>query len=173
MGLSTLNQMKQLAELLIDKKIKIAVAESCTGGMLAQQCTSLNGSSRWFECGFVTYSNISKISLLGVKVEILNEYGAVSSQVAEQMALGALQHSEADVSISITGIAGPGGGTQDKPVGTVYIATAVNNEVKNQTAKAKLHVFEGDRRAVREQTATAAVADLIDRMIQPVDEFRG
>ena len=82
--------IEQLAERLIEKNLTLAVAESCTGGMLAQQCTSLNGSSKWFECGFVTYSNASKIRLLGVQANVLDEYGAVSSQVAEQMATGAI-----------------------------------------------------------------------------------
>ena len=168
-SLSKLNQIKQLAEQLIEKEFKLAVAESCTGGMLAQQCTSLSGSSKWFECGFVTYSNVSKIRLLEVEVEVLNEYGAVSSQVAEQMAKGVLHHSEADISVSITGIAGPGGGTEDKPVGTVYIATAV----KNQPAKAKLHVFVGDRHAIREQAAATAVIDLIDRITESVEQHIG
>jgi nicotinamide-nucleotide amidase len=156
--------IKQLANQLIEKKLKVAVAESCTGGMLAQQFTSLSGSSKWFECGFVTYSNASKIRLLGVEADVLNEYGAVSAQVAEQMAIGVLEHSDADISASITGIAGPGGGTEGKPVGTVYIATAVKNEIKNQPAKVGHHLFVGDRQAIREQTTDMAIAELIKRI---------
>lgn len=158
--------IEQLAEKLIANKLKLAVAESCTGGMLAQLCTSLSGSSKWFECGIVAYSNASKIRLLEVEAEVINEHGAVSSQVAEQMALGVLSHSEADISASITGIAGPGGGTEDKPVGTVYIATVV----KNQKAKAKIHLFAGDRQAIREQTTAMTVAELIERIIESADE---
>ncbi len=156
--------IKQLANQLIEKKLKVAVAESCTGGMLAQQFTSLSGSSKWFECGFVTYSNASKIRLLGVEADVLNEYGAVSAQVAEQMAIGVLEHSDADISASITGIAGPGGGTEGKPVGTVYIATAVKNEIKNQPAKVGHHLFVGDHQAIREQTTDMAIAELIKRI---------
>ena len=152
----------ELAELLVSKNFKLAVAESCTGGMLAQQCTSRNGSTKWFECGFVTYSNASKIRLLGVQVNVLDEYGAVSSQVAEQMAMGVLSHSDADISASITGIAGPGGGTEIKPVGTVYIAIAV----KNQAAKITHHLFRGNRKLIREQSMLMAVIKLMSQLEQ-------
>lgn len=160
MSMSETKPLNQLAKQLIDKKLKLAVAESCTGGMLAQQCTSLSGSSKWFECGFVTYSNVSKIRLLEVEAEVLNEHGAVSSHVAEQMALGVLHHSEADISVSITGVAGPGGGTDDKPVGTVFIASAV----KNQVTKVNHYVFDGDRQAIRLQTVDKAILELINRI---------
>ncbi len=136
------------------------MAESCTGGMLAQQCTSVPGSSIWFECGFVTYSNASKIRLLGVQANVLSEYGAVSSQVAELMALGSLEHSDATISVAITGVAGPGGGTDDKPVGTVYIATAQ----KGHVAHSKLHIFSGDRQSIREQSAQSAIEQLLERI---------
>ncbi|QMU62685.1 MAG: nicotinamide-nucleotide amidohydrolase family protein [Gammaproteobacteria bacterium] len=152
--------INKLAECLVEKNLTLAVAESCTGGMLAQQCTSIEGSSRWLECGFVTYSNASKIRLLSVEANVLNEYGAVSPQIAEQMAIGALEHSNADISASITGIAGPGGGSEVKPVGTVYIATAV----KNQAAHAILHTFQGDRHAIREQSTLTAIEHLIERV---------
>lgn len=151
---------EQLAERLAEKNLTLALAESCTGGMLAQQCTSLNGSSKWFECGFVTYSNASKIRLLGVQANVLDEYGAVSSVVAEQMATGVLNHSGADISASITGIAGPDGGSESKPVGTVYIATAV----KNQPAHAIHHLFQGDRQSIREQTTQIALMELLERV---------
>jgi len=156
--------IEQLAERLIEKNLTLAVAESCTGGMLAQQCTSLNGSSKWFECGFVTYSNASKIRLLGVQANVLDEYGAVSSQVAEQMATGAIANSEANISASITGIAGPGGGSESKPVGAVYIATAVKNEVKNHSANAIHHLFQGDRQSIREQTTQMAMVEILERV---------
>lgn len=150
----------RLAKRLIEQELTLAVAESCTGGMLAQQCTALPGSSIWFECGFVTYSNASKIRLLGVQVNVLDEFGAVSPQVAERMALGALTHSDADISASITGIAGPGGGSELKPVGTVYLATAL----KGQMAKSTLHVFRGDRQSIREQSTQIAIEQLIERL---------
>ncbi|MEJ2115528.1 MAG: CinA family protein, partial [Gammaproteobacteria bacterium] len=102
----------ELAEMLVNKNLKLAVAESCTGGMLAQQCTARSGSTKWFECGFVTYSNASKTSILGVEVKVLSEHGAVSLQVAEQMAMGVLRNCDADISASITGIAGPSGGSK-------------------------------------------------------------
>lgn len=162
--MSKKNLIKSLAERLIEKKLMVAVAESCTGGMLAQQFTSLGSSSKWFECGFVTYSNASKIQLLEVEAEALSEYGAVSPQVAEQMAIGVLKHCDADISASITGIAGPSGGTEIKPVGTVYIATAIRHEVKNQSAYVSHHEFVGDRQAVREQAAEIAIAELLKRI---------
>ncbi len=154
--------IEELAEMLVNMNLKLAVAESCTGGMLAQQCTARSGSTKWFECGFVTYSNASKTSLLGVEVKVLDKYGAVSPQVAEQMAMGVLSHSDADISASITGIAGPGGGTESKPVGTVYIAIAV----KNQTAKATHHLFKGNRQLIREQSMRMAVIKLMSKLEQ-------
>lgn len=156
--------IEQLAERLVEKNLTLAVAESCTGGMLAQQCTSRNGSSKWFECGFVTYSYASKTRLLGVQAEVLEEHGAVNAAVAEQMASGVLNHSDADISASITGIAGPGGGSESKPVGTVYIATAVKNEVKNQSVHAIHHLFQGGRQSIREQTTQMAIVELLERV---------
>ena len=152
--------IQQLAGQLVEKNLTFAVAESCTGGMLAQWCTSLNGSSTWFECGFVAYSNASKISLLGVQANVLDEYGAVSPQIAEQMAVGALHHSAADVSASITGIAGPGGGSESKPVGTVFIASAV----KNQPTATVKYLLKGDRQSIREQSVHAAIEQLLKRL---------
>ena len=150
----------QLAENLLVNNLMVAVAESCTGGMLAQEFTALEASSKWFECGFVTYSNASKIRLLGVDANVLSKYGAVSSQVAEQMALGSLAHSAAKISASITGIAGPSGGTAKKPVGTVYIGTAR----AGQSAKSVLHQFHGDRQSIREQTVLAAITQLLEEL---------
>ena len=152
--------IQQMAEQLVKNNLTFAVAESCTGGMLAQQCTSLTDSSNWFECGFVTYSNASKIRLLGVQANVLDEYGAVSPQIAEQMAEGVLHYSAADASTSITGIAGPGGGSESTPVGTVFIATAV----KNQPTAAVKYLFNGDRQSVREQSVHAAIQQLLKRL---------
>jgi len=152
--------INRLAESLIEKHLKLAVAESCTGGMLAQLCTSIEGSSSWFECGLVTYSNSSKTQLLGVQANVLNEYGAVSKQVAEQMAKGVLSHCNAEISASITGIAGPGGGSESKPVGTVFIGIGV----KNQITEASHHLFEGDRHSIREQSVQMAVTSLMSKM---------
>ena len=153
-------QVEKLANILLEKQFTVAVAESCTGGMLAQQFTALSGSSKWFECGFVTYSNASKIRLLGVEANVIDKHGAVSAQVAEQMALGVLNHSDADISVSITGLAGPSGGTAEKPVGTVYIGTALLSEPANSA----LHHFNGDRQSIREQTTQAAIVQLWEQL---------
>jgi nicotinamide-nucleotide amidase len=146
-----------LASALIENELKLVVAESCTGGMLAQQCTSVSGSSKWFECGFVTYSNASKIKQLGVQSDVIHEHGAVSSQVAELMALGALVHSDANISASITGIAGPDGGCDGKPVGTVYIATAQ----PDQKPVSGRYTFDGDRHSIRAQSTQCAIEQLM------------
>ena len=149
-----------LAEQMVGQQIKLSTAESCTGGMLSQWCTSVDGSSKWFECGFVTYSNASKIKLLGVQSKVINEYGAVSSEVAELMALGALRNSAADISASITGIAGPSGGSEVKPVGTVYIAIAA----LNQGATATHYLLQGNREEIRQQSVHSAVQLLLKKL---------
>lgn len=149
---------RKLAELMIKMHLKLAIAESCTGGMLSQYITSISGSSRWFECGYITYSNEAKIRLLGIDADVLNEYGAVSDIIAQQMAQGALKNSSADLSVSITGIAGPEGGSINKPVGSVYIATCENIKM----ASADLYQFEGDRDAIRKQSTKMAIKVLID-----------
>ena len=154
------DQIEQLANQLIANNSTVAVAESCTGGLLAQQFTALSGSSKWFECGFVTYSNDSKIRMLGVEANVLNKHGAVSSEVAEQMALGALANSNANLSASITGVAGPRGGTSEKPVGTVYIGTSM----KDDSVQTELHHFHGDRQSIREQSAQTAIKLLLERL---------
>lgn len=152
--------LQVLARLMLDGRLKLATAESCTGGMLAQWITTISGSSKWFESGFVTYSNESKIRMLGVQPKGLNEYGAVSNEVAEQMAQGALRNSAADIAVSITGITGPEGGSATKPVGTVYIACAK----LNQDVIVSQHQFQGNREAIREQATHAAIKLLIDEL---------
>lgn len=149
--------IQTLMQQLTGRQLRVATAESCTGGMLARRFTSFDGSSKWFECGFVTYSNDSKERLLKVQTEVLNEYGAVSKNVAEQMALGALGNSSAELAVSITGIAGPDGGSAAKPTGTVYIAVAGSN----QNVKIAHHLFDGDRQSIREQAVHAAIELLI------------
>jgi nicotinamide-nucleotide amidase len=124
---------------------RLATAESCTGGMVAARLTDIAGSSDVVERGFVTYSNEAKIELLGVSAELIQHYGAVSAQVARAMAEGALTHSRADIAISITGIAGPGGAVPGKPVGLVYLAVAS----KGRDTKVERQHFDGDRSAVR------------------------
>lgn len=135
----------------------LALAESCTGGMTAAAVTSIPGSSGWFDRGFVTYSNEAKIQMLGVKAETLEKFGAVSEETAREMALGALKNSLAQIACSITGIAGPDGGTVEKPIGTVCFAWAT----KNQPVKSLTSHFTGDRHSIRQQSAHAALAGLL------------
>ncbi|MFI3197484.1 MAG: CinA family protein [Methylococcaceae bacterium] len=144
---------QQLGQLLKLKEKKIATAESCTGGWIAQIITEVSGSSAWFDRGFVTYSNSAKVQMLGVNPETLNKFGAVSTQTATEMVKGALAHSEADCAIAVTGIAGPDGGTADKPVGTVFIAWAY----KNREVKVVQKQLTGNRHQIRRQTVKIAL----------------
>lgn len=148
---------EELGAILTRKHLKIATAESCTGGGLGFALTSIAGSSAWYERGFITYSNEAKMELLDVNHQTLETYGAVSEETARAMAVGALVNSQADISIAITGIAGPGGGTPDKPVGTVWIAYAG----KQLSTDAEVNIFPGDRRAVRDATIQRALQHLI------------
>ncbi|MDO9141093.1 MAG: nicotinamide-nucleotide amidase [Methylobacter sp.] len=144
---------EQLGRLLKADGKTIATAESCTGGWIAQTITDIPGSSAWFDRGFVTYSNAAKMQMLGVSPQTLEHYGAVSAETAAQMATGALAHSVADVAIAVTGIAGPDGGTTEKPVGTVFIAW-VDKNGKAQVVKKQ---FSGNRRQIRAQTVAGAI----------------
>jgi nicotinamide-nucleotide amidase len=144
---------EQLGRLLKSKEKKIATAESCTGGWIAQIITEVSGSSGWFDRGFVTYSNAAKIQMLGVKPDTLDKYGAVSAQTATEMVNGALAYSDADCAIAVTGIAGPDGGTAQKPVGTVFIAWAY----KNQEVKVVEKKLTGNRHQIRRQTVKIAL----------------
>ena len=152
--LSDLSQ--QLANALLLKQKQLAVAESCTGGWLAKCLTDIAGSSRWFDRGFVTYSNAAKQEMLGVQPATLEREGAVSEAVVCEMAAGALQHSTADISIAISGIAGPGGGVPGKPVGTVCFGLAT----KEKPYQSDTQYFEGDREAVRRQSVAYALSRL-------------
>jgi nicotinamide-nucleotide amidase len=138
--------------------LMLATAESCTGGWAAQMITSVAGSSEWFERGFVSYTNLSKREMLGVKTTILSRFGAVSEQTARAMAEGALLHSHAQVAFAITGIAGPSGGTPEKPVGTVCFAWAG----KKRDSNSAKHLFTGDREAVRRQAVVTALQGLLE-----------
>jgi nicotinamide-nucleotide amidase len=152
--------IQQIAQRLRDKGSQLCTAESCTGGLIAKSFTDLAGSSDWFERGFVTYSNEAKIEMLAVPASVIQDYGAVSEAVAVAMANGALQFSRANYSIAVTGVAGPGGGSDEKPVGTVWIAVAG----KDQT-RASHFQFDGDREAVRNATLQSALEmtlELID-----------
>ena len=134
----------------------MVTAESCTGGMIAAACTDLAGSSAWFERGFITYSNAAKTELLGVDAALIAEHGAVSEQVARAMAQGAILRSNAQVAVAVTGIAGPSGGSKDKPVGTVWFGWSVAGEVTSEC-----RVFAGDRAAVRAATVDYALQNLL------------
>lgn len=136
-----------LAVLLIKHKYLLATAESCTGGLIAGACTDVSGSSAWFDRGFVTYSNAAKTEMLGVDAALIQTHGAVSEAVAQAMVVGALAHSAAQVAVAVTGIAGPTGGSLEKPVGTVWFGLAVPGQVITERC-----VFTGDRAAVRAAT---------------------
>ena len=150
-----------LASMLIAKNWKIALAESCTGGLVCATLTELAGSSEWFERGYITYSNQAKIDCLGVPPELLESFGAVSEPVAQAMAQGAKQASAANVAISITGIAGPSGGSAEKPVGTVCFGWAIEINSSENRVLSKTMYFDGDRDAIREQAKDYALAQLI------------
>lgn len=138
----------------------LAMAESCTGGLVAEAMTRIAGSSAWFDRGFVTYSNAAKMDMLDVSEATLKNFGAVSEQTAMEMAIGALKNSAAQITGSITGIAGPDGGTQEKPVGMVCFAWAG----LNLPVSASTQIFSGNREAIRQQAAIYMMAGLIERL---------
>ena len=145
-----------LADLMLKNGLFLATAESCTGGMIAAACTDLAGSSAWFERGFVTYSNAAKTGLLGVDAALIAEHGAVSEQVARAMAFGAIRHSHAQVSVAVTGVAGPSGGSLEKPVGMVWFGFSVNGMLTSEVMQ-----FDGDRASVRAATVRHALQRLV------------
>ena len=147
----------RLGDALKARGLKLALAESCTGGWVAQVVTAIAGSSAWFERGFVTYSNEAKLEMLGVSAQTLGTHGAVSEHTAMEMALGALHHSHANIAASITGIAGPDGGSKAKPVGTVCFAW-VNTQA---LAESTTLLFKGDREEVRYQSVKTALEGLL------------
>ncbi len=151
------NLAMRVGEGLLERKLMLATAESCTGGWVAQIVTSVSGSSQWFERGFVCYSNQSKSEMLGVRAESLSRHGAVSDEVVREMAEGALRYSHAQVSLAISGIAGPGGDTPGKPVGTVCLAWAVAGRV----VLSRTEYFNGNRAAVRWQAMIASLTGLL------------
>jgi nicotinamide-nucleotide amidase len=145
-----------VADLLQKKRWLMATAESCTGGMISAACTDLAGSSAWFERGFVTYSNEAKTELLGVDAALIKQHGAVSEEVARAMASGAVARSRAQVSVAVTGVAGPTGGSPAKPVGTVWFGFQVGEQLTSEMKR-----FDGDRAAVRSATVQHAVQRLL------------
>ena len=149
------NEAQELSELLIAKGLTISVAESCTGGSLSHAITRIPGASSYFDCGFITYSNQSKVEILGVEVQTIKTYGAVSEEVALEMVIGVSNRSHCDVALSITGVAGPTGGTTEKPVGTVCFGLFYNG--KTSTTK---KLFSGDRENIVSQSVTYALKQL-------------
>lgn len=145
-----------VAALLMEKKLLLTTAESCSGGGVAHAVTEISGSSSWFDCGFVTYSNTSKSDLLGISPALIAQHGAVSEEIAAAMAEGALGNSEAHIAVSTTGIAGPLGAVPGKPVGTVCFAWSMGGRTHTERLQ-----FSGDRKAVREQTVAHALKGLM------------
>lgn len=152
----------QVGGLLKSHGMKLVTAESCTGGAVAMAITNIAGSSLWFERGFVTYANLAKIEMLGVSPFSLDRHGAVSEAVVREMAAGALQHSHSQIALAITGIAGPDGGTPDKPVGTVWFAWAM----RNGATQAQLHHLAGNRAEIRAQSVRIALQGVADLLFQ-------
>jgi nicotinamide-nucleotide amidase len=150
---------QQLGRALLQKGATVTSAESCTGGGVAQAITAIAGSSSWFNRSFVTYANSAKAEMLGVDKAVLEEHGAVSEPVVISMALGAAQRAEADYAVAISGIAGPDGGTEDKPVGTVWFAWRSPDGVI-----ARKHLLSGDRLSVREQAVKISLQELLHQV---------
>jgi len=159
---------KQVGESLLARGWFLATAESCTGGGIAAALTDIAGSSRWFERGFVTYSNESKQEMLGVSAHTLAEYGAVSEATVREMVRGALDHSRAQVALAVSGIAGPGGGAPNKPVGMVCFAWGVAGD----EPVSRTDYFQGDRASVRAQSVVAALQGALDVLARADQDFR-
>jgi len=149
---------EKLAQLMLDRNWRMATVESCTGGWIAQSLTSLSGSSDWFDCGLVTYSNRAKERFAGVAQELIAAHGAVSAEVALAMAAGTRSRIDVEVAVAVTGIAGPSGGSEQKPVGTVYIAW----EIAGRDPLVERFHFHGDREAIRRQSVATAIEELIN-----------
>ena len=152
-------QLAQLAERCCAEHLRLATAESCTGGWIAKVLTDLPGSSVWFEAGIVSYSNEAKQSLLGVDAATIAQYGAVSEETVRAMAKGVLNKTNAHLSVAVSGVAGPGGGSEEKPVGTVWLAWF---DSRNEHCWSQCYQFEGDRDQVRTQSVEAAINGLLD-----------
>ena len=161
MASDTLGMLATLAGARLKAKgLKLATAESCTGGWVAQVITSVSGSSEWFDRGFVTYSNEAKREMLGVRPGTLSAHGAVSEPTAQEMAAGAIEHSAAGVAVAVTGVAGPTGGSPNKPVGMVCLAWALSGH----PTESEMRRFDGDRDAVRRQSVMRALQGLLERI---------
>lgn len=149
--------VEKIGKIACHKKVIISTAESCTGGWIAQAMTAVSGSSSWFDSGFVTYSNLAKQRMLEVSATLLTNEGAVSAAVVKAMAQGAIKNSEANLAVAVSGIAGPRGGTKDKPIGTVWIAWGKEGE----EPEAKKYLFTGNRKQIRSQTVEKALQGIL------------
>ena len=153
------NEAQVLSELLVANGLTISVAESCTGGALSHTITSIPGASSYFDCGYITYSNQSKTEMLGVDIQAIKTYGAVSEEVALEMVIGLANKSHSDVAVSITGVAGPTGGTPEKPVGTVCFGFSCDGKTSTST-----ELFSGDRASIVFQSVSYALKKLSVRI---------
>ena len=156
------NTAIQVGNALKSHGLMLTTAESCTGGMIAGAVTDIAGSSEWFERGFITYSNESKHEMLGVTWDTLTYYGAVSEATVREMVAGALHHSHAQVALAVSGIAGPTGGTPDKPVGTVWFAW----EIKGRQSSVRLHALSGSRAEIRMKSVCIALQGILEQLNQ-------
>lgn len=159
--------VRELADALRARRWRLATAESCTGGLVAAACTELAGSSDWFERGVVSYSNDAKRDLLGVPAPLITAHGAVSDAVARAMVEGMLRRSNADVALAVTGIAGPTGGSADKPVGTVWFGFGERASDGSITTHAERQRFSGDRAQVRRASVQHALQRVLERLRAP------
>ena len=158
--MNTSDIVTTLAEILQSKNWKMTVAESCTGGLVCANLTEIAGSSQWFERGYITYSNEAKMECLGVPSKLLETFGAVSEEVAKAMAEGAQINAGVNVAVSITGIAGPSGGSAEKPVGMVCFAWAIRNAAGENIVHTKTMLFDGDRHGIRKQACDYVLSEL-------------
>ena len=159
--MSSIDHAKTLAPLLLARGWKLALAESCTGGLVCATLTELSGSSEWFERGYITYSNQAKTECLDVPAELIESHGAVSEPVARAMAQGAQRNAGANIGVSITGIAGPTGGTAEKPVGTVCFGWTTPNTGGEYVTTCQTKLFSGDRQSIRQQATEHALVGLL------------
>ncbi|MEI6182094.1 MAG: CinA family protein [Polynucleobacter sp.] len=159
--MSSIDHAKTLAQLLLARGWTLALAESCTGGLVCATLTELSGSSEWFERGYITYSNQSKTECLGVPTGLIESHGAVSEPVVRAMAQGAQRNAGANVGVSITGVAGPTGGTAEKPVGTVCFGWTIPNTAGENVTASQTKLFSGDRQAIRQQATEYVLAGLV------------
>jgi nicotinamide-nucleotide amidase len=162
MNKTLLSLSRQCGELLLQRHAKVTTAESCTGGWIGEVVTMVSGSSAWYDRGFITYTNAAKQQMLGVKAETLREHGAVSEPVVREMVAGALAASRAHIAVSVSGVAGPTGGTADKPVGTVCIGWARKGVAVATELRAETCHFDGDREAVRRQSVIRALQGVLE-----------